>query len=601
VLFLKLWDCFINRTNTTHSIIEIKLHHFLKFFLSIFVFLYSELIKVRKLYLYIFKFFLNEIDILKFVKSDFKVNKYSFKNKHFSKFLELNKYNSNKKNNSKVKRKKIIAESIINHPLYTLGSCIIASTLSNNKNYDIVGLIRKGDIFGAQIMKSFGIDEIKIIDNSNIISRLIYFYKSFFILSKTKNIKEILKFKIRDIEIGKAVYEHYLRFVGKPPTKINWKIIIFFAESLYYIDRSKKLLKNLKPKYWIQSEKQFIPHRILSQQVLKFKTKIIARNNINQVSIKMYKSFKERNMNRNKITYKLFNKLNKKYKKIILKKTNKLFFINNKNNKVGSEVHQIIDNKKIYNEFKSKETFNSYFKFKNSNPVVLILAHQMTDGAFSNSWNLFRDDIDWLKQTLKIAKEIKNINFIIKSHPSEKFYNSKITTKKIFKELISDKVSNIKLFPNNYDINSLINYINVLITSHGSAGYEYPAKSIPTIICGETFYSGLGFNIEPKSIKEYKKIVNNIPQIKKLNKFQTDKAKIFWYIYLVVTRVKMPLIHFSNIRMDYNKDQFWKNTILKLSNLTNDQNKFEKCLMHQIQNNNSNLINYKTLDVKNKN
>jgi len=577
------------------------LHYFLKFFLSIFVFLYFELKKVRKLYLYIFEFFLNEIDILKFVKSNFKVNKHSFKNKHFSKFLELNRYNTDEKNNSNVKRKKIIAESLINHPLYTLGSCIIASTLSNNKNYDVVGLIRKGDIFGAQIMKSFGIDEIEIIDNSNIISRLIYFYKSFFILSKTNNINEILNFKIRDIEIGKAVYEHYLRFVGKAPTKINWKIIIFFAESLYYIDRSKKLLKNLKPKYWIQAERQFIPHRILSQQVLKFKTKILARCGIDQVNIKMYKSFKERNMNRNKITYKLFNELNKKYKKIILKKANELFFLNNKDNKVGSEVHQTINNKKIYYKFKSKKTFNSYFKFKNSNPVVLILAHQMTDGAFSNSWNLFKNDADWLKQTLKIIKEIKNINFIIKPHPSEKFYNSQITTKEIFQELIFDKGSNIKLFPDNYDINSLINYINLSITSHGSAGYEYPGKSIPTIICGETFYSGLGFNIEPKSIKEYKKIINNISQIKKLNKFQTDKAKIFWYIFRVVVCVKMPLIYFSNVRMDYNKDQFWKNTILKLSNLTNDQNKFEECLMHQIQNNNSNLINYETLGVKTKN
>ena len=89
-----------------------------------------------------------------------------------------------------------------------------------------------------------------------------------------------------------------------------------------------------------------------------------------------------------------------------------------------------------------------------------------------------------------------------------------------------------------------------------------------------------------------------MPKIKRLNKIQTNKAKIFWYIHLIVTRVKMPLIYFSNIRDDYNKKLFWKNTNLKFSNLTNDQNRFEKCLMHQIQNNNSNLINFETLGLK---
>ena len=101
-----------------------------------------------------------------------------------------------KKNVLKVKRNKIIAESIINHPIYTIGSCIIASTLSKNKDYDVVGLIRRGDIFSTEIMKSFGINEIKIIDDSNIISRLIYFYKSFFVLSKMNNIGKILNFCI---------------------------------------------------------------------------------------------------------------------------------------------------------------------------------------------------------------------------------------------------------------------------------------------------------------------------------------------------------------------------------------------------------------------
>jgi len=577
------------------------LNYFLELFLSIFVFLYSEFKKLRLHYNYFFKFFLKEINILEFLKSGFKINEYSFKNKYFSNFLKINKSYIVKKNKLKIKKDKIIVESLINHPIYTLGQCIIANTISKNKDYDVIGLIRRGDFFGTEIMKSFGINKIKIIDDSNIVSRLIYFYRSFFILSKMNDIKKILNFRIKGIDAGKATYEHYLRFVGEPPTKVDWKIIYFFANSLYYIDKSEKLLKDIKPKYCIQSERQFLPHRILFQQALKLKSKVIARNGVDEVNIKLYKNIKERNDSRNKIPYKFFNEMEKKYKKIILKKSTKLFFSNNKNDNdaqimggIGKEVHQKLE-KKIYKDFKSIEVFNSFFNFKNSNPVVLILSHQMTDGNFSNSWNLFINSDLWLRRTLKIIKKIKNVNFIIKSHPSEKFYNSKVTTDKIFAECISDKDTHIQLFPKNYNVNSLINYISLSITSHGSAGYEYPAKSIPTIICGDTFYSGLGFCIEPKSIKDYKKVLEKIPKIKKLNKFQTNKAKIFWYIYLVIVRVKMPLIYFSNIKMDYDKKLFWKNTVLNFVSLNSNQKKFEKYLMHQIQNNNSNLINYETL------
>lgn len=569
-----------------------KLNYFYDLFFGIFVFLYFELKKIKKIYNYIFGFFLNDISIIALLKSGFKINKNSFKDKFLVKFLKLNsKLNNLNSKKIKKQKKQIIVESLINHPIYTLGQCVIANTLMRKKNYYVTGVLRKGDLKSREIMKSFGIKNFEVIDESNIILRLIYFYKSIFILSKIKNLKDFLNFKIDNIEIGKATYEHYGRFVGLYPDKINWKIISFFSESLRYMTNSKKILINVKPRYWIQSEIQFLPHRIIFQQALKFKTKILSRSEIKKVGIKIYKSYHERNINRIKIPYKLFNQLNQKYKNKILKKVNKIFFRNKKNNQIGKEIHQIIDKKFYKKNFKSKKELKDYFNFKNSYPIALILSHEMTDGNFGNRWNLFENDGEWLSQTIKIIKKVKNVNFIIKPHPSEKFYNAKITTQKIFNDLISNDELNIKLFPDEYDVSSIIDYINLSITSHGSAGYQYPAESIPTVICGETPYSGLGFNIEPKSVNKYKRVLNKIPFIKKLNKTKTDKAKLFWYIFFEVTRIEMPLIYYSNIRMDYNRKIFWKKTLIEFSNLNKYKNKFEKCLIHQFEKNNSNLLN----------
>ena len=155
---------------------------------------------------------------LKLLRFKFKINEHSFKNKYLRKFLILNK-KKNKNNIEKfhVKKKYILIESLINHPIYTLSSSIIANTLS--KNYTLIGLIRFGDIRSKEIMKSYGVKKFITINNSNFFLRLFHFYESIIILSKLKNFDDLINLKIDRLEIGKSVYEHYTRFVGNYPKK----------------------------------------------------------------------------------------------------------------------------------------------------------------------------------------------------------------------------------------------------------------------------------------------------------------------------------------------------------------------------------------------
>ena len=578
-----------------------------KLLIGIVIFIYFEFKKINEIFNYIFKYFFNTFDLFKLLKFKFKINEHSFKNKYIRKFLILNK----KKNKNHIepfhaKKKYILIESLINHPIYTLSSSIIANALS--KNYSLVGLIRLGDIRTKQIMKSYGIKKFITVNNSNFFLRLFYFYKSILILSKLKNFDSLIDLKIDHIEIGKTVYEHYTRFVGNYPKKINWKVILFFSQALFYQKKNKKILDEFKPAYLIQSEQLFIPHRILFQQALKSETKIICKSHVNNACVKLYKNFSERNESRLKISKKLFVNLNKKHRKSILSKANNIYFSKKKNEHIGKEL-DFINKRKVFNKvdkfkkhnktYLEKDFFN-YFDLDSSKKTVLILSHEMTDGTFANSWNIFKNDQIWLEETLKIIKKIKNINFIIKPHPSEGFYNSKVSTAKIFREYISKKNSHIKLFPTEQNINSILRHIDIVISSHGSAGYQYPAYSIPAIICGDTSFSDLGFNIQPKNFLEYKKILLKLNRINKLNVKIVNKAKAFWFIYKNITRVKMPTIHFDDISMNYNATNFWRKTYENLKNSKNPQNlkiknDFEFFLKLQIKNNNSNMLNHNLL------
>ena len=62
----------------------------------------------------------------------------------------------------------------------------------------------------------------------------------------------------------------------------------------------------------------------------------------------------------------------------------------------------------------------------------------------------------------------------------------------------------------------------------------------------------------------------------------------------------MPLIYYSNIRMDYDKNKFWKETLKVQNRYNKEKNKFNKFFEHQIRNLNSNIIRYDLInDLKN--
>ena len=320
------------------------------------------------------------------------------------------------------------------------------------------------------------------------------------------------------------------------------------------------------------------------------KAPIFARTGVNKIGIRQFKKFTDKNTNRHKISEKLIKYLEKHHKSQILENINKLLIKKSQNN-IGKEVYQEIEGFKKIKEFYSRKNLCEFLNFEYKKPIILILAHELTDGNFNNKWNLFRDDREWLEETIKFAKINRNVNWLIKPHPSEKFYNSKLNTYSIVSKKISAiKNNNIKLFPEDYDVQTIIKYIKCAITSHGSAGYQYPMFGVPTIICGDTFYYNNDYNIKPKSKKEYFNLLINIKKEKKINKEKINKAKIFYYAFNKITKINLPTIYFSDITMKFNKKIFWEESYKLLKKNYKRNMHFYNLIKRQLDNNNENLI-----------
>ena len=118
------------------------------------------------------------------------------------------------------------------------------------------------------------------------------------------------------------------------------------SKVLYLDANFNKIFKNFKNSYLVQSETQYLPFRISLQNALKFNIKVISKRGISKNGIRIYKKFRERNENRNKISRDLFNKY---YFKYIAKNKNKVnkFYIQQNRNFFGKDTYQqIFKNKK---------------------------------------------------------------------------------------------------------------------------------------------------------------------------------------------------------------------------------------------------------------
>tara|TARA_B100000795_G_scaffold259395_1_gene234331 strand:+ start:385 stop:2112 length:1728 start_codon:yes stop_codon:yes gene_type:complete len=572
------------------------------FFLKIiplFIKFFIEELKIFRARMVNFFVFFQEVYFIKFLihKITFSQNLNIFKINDLNNFINYNNKTINKKFKKDPLNKKIFVESFINHPVYTIQNCIIAYTTSRILKTECCGIIRRGDIKSKKIFDSFGIKKVIYIDQGNILSRIYNLVIAFKLLNKIKSIDALLKLKIEKIEFGKTIYEQYLRFKKNPEIKnIVFDFYFFLSQALILNNQFKKIFINNNT-YLIQAETQYFPFSLSKQNALKYKNKIISKGGeLSNISLKIFKNLKDSRESRNRPSKELFELVYKKLKKQKLKKllnnSSRFFNLN-----VGKEIHQLIKKEEKLILFKSKKDVNKHFGWNNNKPIVLILAHEFTEGNLSHSWNLFHNNFYWLEETIKKIKKIKNVNWIIKPHPSENIHNSKIITFDIYNKLVNDEL-NIKLFPSSHDIQDFYKFISVVITSSGTAGHEYPIKSIPTIICGESNYSGFGFTLEPKSKKEYFYMLKKINKIKKLDKETIKRCFAYNYLNKYVALEKIPLLYDTNITMQFEKKIFWKKTYKLLRKNGVFYQSLYNSLKFQIENDNSYLVNLNKYKIK---
>jgi len=237
----------------------------------------------------------------------------------------------------------------------------------------------------------------------------------------------------------------------------------------------------------------------------------------------------------------------------------------------------------------NRESFNKDYELNPNKKNIFIMLHALNDHPHTHfHWMIFKDYYDWLVETLEFAKKNKKVNWIFKQHPSIKWFAINDVN---FKKLFSKCPNNVLFIDENkqIDTRSLIYCADLIVTCIGSAGFELPAMgAIPSIIAGDSFYTKLGFTLEPKTKEEYFEILDKADKIKKLTT-RAQKIAQAAYIYIYQTsKVKIsirPAIATRGIK-EKNKNinpKYWKRVCKQYSTEKDSVLKELNCYIKDVQ------------------
>ena len=593
------------------------------FYFKLLICIIIQLKKELKKRISYLEFFFKDINIFKFFIFKFNREINPFYSKKFQEYIKLNRSKIKKfSNNENENKKLILVESFINQPAYTLSNGIISFYLKEIFKENIVSIIRQGDIKSELIFRSFGVKKFFYYKDMNFLQKIIYMNKALKFLGKKTNVNSIIRLQYKKVDLGLTAYDSYIRYVGNPTLKeINFEFIIFVSEALYACDFFEKLIKKNNFCKLVQSETSFIPLSCLFQTALQNKIEVFSRFGKERFTVRRYTNLKQCFSERGRISQKLFDfifNINKN-KKIALKISKKIqsqkiktksfgmdiTMYNFRKNASGKKLLEVIDKNK--NESFTKIDINKTFIKKefnwNNKKIVILFLSYLIDGNFPFGYRKnFKDTFSWTNFILSKIEKIKNVNWIIKDHPITKVYgqNPRIDFDEKLNYL-NNNFSHIKRWPKNFSNKSILNIADIVLTSSGTAGIEYPAYGINSLFTEKSSYSNLNFM---KMIEGKKKIlskINNLNKLKKISSNFKEKCKVYLFIRESLLGEKSLFLPDYVASRNIVDDEFWSLCIKKIKKYKISKDKFFKMFKKQMRFNSRHTLNYNIINFKNTN
>ena len=355
--------------------------------------------------------------------------------------------------------------------------------------------------------RSFGIQHLFTIDATrfkNFFSRIkTWIWAKYFSISTYNKKEKLFQIKYRGLTCGDAIHDTILRSAPfNPKCSSNFNFDCFdISRSTYcwyiryalsMVDKAKELFKKRKPAYVVTAETIYTPGLLMEAasaegaEVLQIPMDCpsiagkISPGNLNQEF--KYADFR-------------FNLVEAYLRKTPIEKRD-------------------VQNIFVMETSKAdKLNLLAALGIQNTHKNVFLMLHSLTDIPQKNCrHNFYKDYTEWFVDTLRIVREIKNVNWIVKDHPLAAFYGQDKYVKKVFAKYQNE---NLYWCDKNISGMNIKDIADCVVTCAGNVGIEFWSYGIPTITTSDTYYCPWNISYNMKSREEYEETLRHIDAVAK--------------------------------------------------------------------------------------
>ncbi|MEA3316178.1 MAG: hypothetical protein U9Q30_10000 [Campylobacterota bacterium] len=192
-------------------------------------------------------------------------------------------------------------------------------------------------------------------------------------------------------------------------------------------------------------------------------------------------------------------------------------------------VDKLMQNRMSYNHHSNIDKIDQILQVQQelNKKIVVVFPNMFEDAMWSGYHTIFNSVVEWFIETITFLKN-NDFFIIVKAHPSEKKWGSKVTSLEYIKDIVDE---NFLLIENDANIPaySLYKYIDLAVVYNSTLFMETIYSDIPVIVGGNSYIINGIFKDTTVSKGEYFKLFKNIHILK--DKQLSKKELLYKYIY----------------------------------------------------------------------
>ena len=313
----------------------------------------------------------------------------------------------------------------------------------------------------------------------------------------------------------------------------------YLVSAILYVELSERILTKIKPTHLLISNIAYLPG-VFVEYFNKKGVKCIACDfGISNGTLNLNHLDQER-----KTLYHISSETWRKCRAQMLsdvqkKKFEKLLYSRAK----GSEM--FVDYGK-FAPIKSKEEIAKLLNIDINKNIGILFTNLLWDASLARADIVFKDQFEWIYETVRWFSHHNEKLLIIKIHPAEEIIGTHQSVLSYIKTKFPELPENIIILPPKSEIGTycLFDVVDYGILYTSTAGLEMAIHGIPTIVTAETHYRGKGFTFDAADKEEYFSLLENAEKLEMTPRMK-DFANIYGYLHFCDRQIPFKFIEFG--------------------------------------------------------